>query len=428
MYVRCTIPCEIYTIGPNQKLLDVSAAFYHKGYAGHLSLPGGESFEVPTLPKLLRFARKAQGLQITLCDEQCTTETAPLADLIQTERLPDLFRMMQILGGRVCRAIRNFGATPEMPERLAEKAVEAAEIESHFRKWSPETSGDGKSWTPIFPSTLASAFASLLPPLVSRDTELSQPAEIKVFLWPDIAEALEEDREPAPEQEFYTNAIGHLRQRNLRLAVLESIICLEIVLTQFLQQHLTISGHVPPQRIKKFLSPEIGLTARLSALLNLTLHESYMADIDLDKVLKVVEWRNRVTHRTGHLPRDLRGETVEDHVWAVLSLCRLLAERRDNIAATPELKTVAEALQKRFNVLWPLIWLKRSHRVRMDISFFTAPALEERQNIFELIASEAGKLFRNRDSRFDPSGHLTIHFKEVPEKTLGWFRAGSVQT
>ncbi len=428
MYLRFMIPCNIFLCGPNKEALDVSATFAHKGYAVQLYLPGAEVFEVSSIPPLFRFARKIQGLQIILSDEPRIADTPPLIGLLHVERHSDLLRLMRRLGGRVCRAIRNFGIVPEMPERLAEKTIEAVEVETHLRKWNPETSADGESWTAVLHPREESLFRWLMAPPGSRDMELSETAEIRVFFWPDIAEALEDDKEPSAEHEFYTNAIGHLRLGNFRLAVLESIICLEIVLSQFLQQHLSVSAHVPTRRIKAFLSPEIGLHARLSALLNLTLHKSYMADIDLDKVLKVVEWRNRVTHKTGHLPLDLPDNIVEDHLWSVLSLCHLLAERRDDLTATPELRTIAEALQNRFKVLWPLIWLKRSHRVRMDISFWTAPAAEERQSVFELIVCEAGKLLRNRDPRFDSSTHLTIHFTEVPEKTLGWFRAGSVQT
>jgi len=317
---------------------------------------------------------------------------------------------------------------PELPERLAEESVSPADIETRLGKWCPETSTDGHTWSELLPPT-SRPFAALFASALSRDMEFSQRAELKVFLWPDIVEALEDDKEPPPEQEFVTNSIGHLRQKNFRLAVLESIICLEIVLTQFLLQYLTVSVGVPARRVKQFLSPEIGVTARLSALLNLTLHESYLEDVDLDKVMKVVQWRNEVVHKTGRLPVGIREDTLEDHVSAVLSLVALLAERRDNVAAGPELKKITEALRGMGDrhIFLVQIWLKRSHRVRMDIEFFSAPEPGDRRDKLEGLAREAGELLKARDPRFNGSEHLTIHFKEVPGKSVAWFRAGSLE-
>lgn len=44
------------------------------------------------------------------------------------------------------------------------------------------------------------------------------------------------------------------------------------------QPPVCVSAGVPKERINNFLRPELGLTARLSALLDLTLHKSYLED------------------------------------------------------------------------------------------------------------------------------------------------------
>lgn len=376
--------------------------------------------------------RRAHGLQMVLSDPKDRMEVQSLATLLAPDRRSHLLKFIRRLGGRACRAIRNFAVVPELPERLRENITDKKEIDSHLQKWRPEFSEDGESWEDVlkqeespFSGLLAEIMAGAVLPL-PRDEEFPETAELKVVFWEDVAEALEENKEPAPESEFITNAIGHIRRGNFRLAVVESIISLEIVLTQFLKVHLRVSAKVPDKRIDRFLTPEIGLTARLAALLNLTLHESYLEDIDLDKVLKVVGWRNDVVHKTGKLP-DAREEVLTDHIWAVVELVRLLAERRDNIAASPELKRITDTLRKKYEgeISYALIWLKPSHRVRMDIVMYSGGSNEPdfRARVEKLVADSA-KLLRERDSRFDEHKHLTIHFRTFTENTLGWFHYG----
>src|SRR5690349_11986639 len=82
-------------------------------------------------------------------------------------------------------------------------------------------------------------------------------------------------KETAPEDEFLTNTRWHIRNGNLRLALVDSVIGLEIVLARFLDSYLRVIKSVPDSRIRKFIKPDLGITARLAAILDLTLHESY---------------------------------------------------------------------------------------------------------------------------------------------------------
>src|SRR4029450_5705664 len=122
---------------------------------------------------------------------------------------------------------------------------------------------------------------------------------------------LQDDLPVPPEQEFTTNVLEHLKANNLRLAVLEAIIGLEIVLTRYLRAFLRAYQGTPEDRINKFLSPDFGLTARLSGVLDLTLNETDRREFDLTKVMTVVSWRNKVTHGEGRLPTAPRDEVAD---------------------------------------------------------------------------------------------------------------------
>ena len=121
--------------------------------------------------------------------------------------------------------------------------------------------------------------------------------------WPTIVEAIQDNLESPPEQEFITNALEHLKVRNYRLALIESIICLEIVLTQYLKAFFSINKQIPEKRINNFLNPNLGLNARISVLLNLCLDERDIESVNFTNILRAINRRNHIIHKTGNLAR-----------------------------------------------------------------------------------------------------------------------------
>jgi hypothetical protein len=227
--------------------------------------------------------------------------------------------------------------------------------------------------------------------------------------------------------EFFTNAMGHFRKKNFRLAVVESIVCLEIVFTQFISNYLSISVKVKKENLQRFLSPELGLTARLSGLLHLTLHESYLKEIDFDRVLKVVEWRNKIIHKTGRLPSGIDEDTLQKNTSAVFSLINLLAERRDNVIASSELNEIKDVLRRKADMMWPGIWLKSRHQVRIDFDLFSKKESPDYREKLENLVKETIELLKKRDPRFDPIQHLTVCFKNIPSGSKVWYENGKLR-
>lgn len=425
MLFRFRIPCDVYLVASDPDGLAMSARFAHRTYGVSLSFPGGEVVELEGQPTRSRFVRKAEGLELTLDDTDLGPRDVALSDLVQANRHSDLLRLLENLGTTVCRAIRNYAAVPELPERIVWEAAGAKETEEHLRRLSPHISGGDGSWAAILPDTTDSLLASMLGFLATRDIHFTESSQIEAQGWPQVLEALEDGKDPTPEQEFVTNAMGHLRRRNLRLALLEAIICLEIVLTQFLKAHLTILTGVPESRAKKFLTPEVGLTARLSALLNMTLHESYLKGVELEKVMKAVEWRNTIIHKTGRLPVGITDATLEEGIKAVLALALMLAERRDHIRAWPELSKIRDLIAEKAKIFPPSIWLLRNHFVRMEIQFMPSVEALDYPLTCEALSREAVTLLKQRDTRFNQEIHLYIDFKVIGEGTVGWYYGGS---
>ena len=426
MFLRFITLKGIFLVGHSREAIsDISVNFDHQGYKVQISFVGGEVHEEQSLPRHSRCFRVPEGLQFMLNDEGNRAVT--IADLLQVEKRSNLLLLIREIASRVFSAIRNFAIVPELPESLPRGVTEGENVEAELLVWSPETSNDGNSWTPLDLPKNFLLLALLLTDISTSVTRCREHTTLRVELWDNVVEALEDNKQPPPELEFYTNAMGHLRQHNFRLAVVESVICLEIVLAQFLKEHLTISAGVDKKKIGDFLIPEFGLTSRLSGLLNLTLHESYLQNIDLDKVLKVVKWRNGVIHKTGRLPSNIPEDILERGISAVLSLSRLLAERRDNVIATPELRKIKEALKQKTKMGWPQIWLESGHRVRIDLELFSrSDSINYREQLDTLVEESSEKL-KARDPRFDPGKHLTIYIKSIFDGSTVWFRNGSLQ-
>jgi hypothetical protein len=425
MFLRFTLLKGIYLIGYSPEALDVSASFGHKDYAIRITFPGGEVTELPEAPFDSKYFRKPDGLEFVLDDKD--TRGVPLVDLIKIDNYSALLLLMRAIASRVFNVIRNFGIVPGIPEVLPIKLEKGENLEAEVLNWIPEISTDGESWTPLPRSKGFDLLLLFVTSKFSRAARFSEDTELNVALWADIVEALEDNKGPPPEMEFFANAMGHFRKKNFRLAVVESIVCLEIVFTQFISNYLSISVKVKKENLQRFLSPELGLTARLSGLLHLTLHESYLKEIDFDRVLKVVEWRNKIIHKTGRLPSGIDEDTLQKNTSAVFSLINLLAERRDNVIASSELNEIKDVLRRKADMMWPGIWLKSRHQVRIDFDLFSKKESLDYREKLENLVKETIELLKKRDPRFDPIKHLTICFKHIPDGSQIWYQYGRLR-
>ena len=116
---------------------------------------------------------------------------------------------------------------------------------------------------------------------------------LSVNRWQDIEQGLVEGLKPKPEQEFLTNSLQHLREENLRLALIEATVCLEIVLSQTIQLHLQVKRSFSKKRIEAVLN-NVGLTSRVGLLVESIFALNERSGLQLDKVLQAINWRNKI--------------------------------------------------------------------------------------------------------------------------------------
>ena len=301
--------------------------------------------------------------------------------------------MLVKITNRFVLAVRNIGIVAYASPFLLSKGSE----ESRLREWRVEKSLDGRTWEHVYqPNALLEALSHIQMP---RDY-------LNISNWPFIEEAILENAEPSPENEFLVNALEHLRKENRRIALLEAIVCLELVLTQFLRAYLQEEKGFPAKSIKDVINANLHLSTRVKLVLPLVMSNEERNSFDFEKVATAIKWRNEVVHQTGHLPPNVPRERLTDVIAAVLSLCLMLGQRRDHLVAAPELSELAQKLGQIHNIAAPTIQVGRSHRLSVRCDLLTALSKDELNTIRENFI----KLRLEKDQLFKSERHLLMAF------------------
>lgn len=411
MRLRFTVPLVAYITGPSPDSLNLTARFRTPDVSVVVTLarpPLHEPLEAPELPAHSRYFIQSSGIRFEL------DELAPAAGflriLVGEAARANLVTLLVGIANRTLIAVRNFGIVPH----VSEIRPEPDEVEQLLRGWQVQVDRESADvWEDLVPPPAdlgALAWLALRP-----STDPEPRPEIRATAWPDIAEAIEDALTPSPEREFLTNAVEHARIGNLRLALLEAIICLEIVLSQFLHEYLSRAKGLSQTQISSFLTPKVDLSARLAGLLDLTLQAGELEGIDLAAVRSGVRWRNKITHETGHLPKGVSDEQVRASIVNVLSLAQFLGRKRDQLTAAPELHQLSQRLASELGVLAPRIDVFPSHRVWVEFLFILPGNVPNEDRLNEIVLHTAGRL-RERDGRFDADQHLFVRFLSLPQK------------
>lgn len=418
MKLRLKVRFSAYIVASKPEALELNTAFEHPPFQVKLCLTGQEPLSSEELPEEERHFRQATRIIFELSPLQASQHApSEMKELLVPDQRLRLVRLLVSVVNRVLRGIRNFGTVIH----IAEIRFTEDEVEPLLREWDAEVSLDDEEWQPLiepkstFWETLKTAYMPRHP-----------MGQLRSARWPDIEEAIQDELEPNPEQEFLTNAIEHIRLRNYRLALLEAIVCLEIVLSQFLENYLLINKGFSRNRVKKVLGKDVGLTPRVGLLLDLVLTPDELKSLSIGDALKAINWRNTVVHKTGHLPPGLSDNEAQDCIFSVLHLADVLARKRTQIVASPESKEVAQFIALAFKVPLPAISLVRHHRRVVHFQFFISdefPSEEKMKEIAEVVA----RRIQERDSRFKPEEHLYIRFSDFPQKTIAVWSRGILE-
>lgn len=266
--------------------------------------------------------------------------------------------------------------------------------------------------TDVFEPPKGTGFSSLL-----TDFESAPGAFFLTTYAPQVREMLEDNRPIEPEDEFLINSLEFLNKRNLRMAIIESTIALEIAMSRYLPIALAKKG-VSAKAIKDFLSPELGLNKRITAVLPLL--ESF-DKIDFLKVRGLVRNRNRIVHITGYLDPSITHAEIEEQIGATENLIARLRHLRLNTELEPEKKKIADKMLAIPGVLGIDTTLRSDHKVYFEVTVSSTEPSDPKQIIDELMISA-----KERDARFDKKDHLFALVRNVAGAVLAAFASNAL--
>ncbi len=307
MKIYFTVWANIYVIGKNPGEY-LRAEFEHNAYQVSVLVQAKDLYLEKDL--LIGFTRSTI---IELSDENSNR----LESLLQPSSATPLLKLLTDIRNRVVNVIRNFGSTTHIPILKPDFKNPKACLQA----WDAHFSSDGKSWNKLVEEDIHSTDFHALSGF------MNVPGNLRADKWPIIEDALRTGKIAKPEQEFLTNAQEYLEINNLRLALIEAIIGLEIVLDEFLIRKLQLSSEWIDELISR-----IGLSRKVDKHLKLTLSQDDFNSVKVSQVLRGINWRNQVMHRVGDLPDAVDPVQLKESILSIINLCNLLAKKREEIA------------------------------------------------------------------------------------------------
>ncbi|MGB7292048.1 MAG: hypothetical protein WBD99_07750, partial [Thermodesulfobacteriota bacterium] len=174
--------------------------------------------------------------------------------------------------------------------------------------------------------------------------------------------------------------------------------------------------------------PQFGILPRVSVLLDLVLDPSEMTNINIHNVKTAMNWRNKVIHKTGHIPRTIPQDLLRRNIVDVLKLVRLLGRKRDQIEGSPKLQRIGHNLSQKFGLPVPTILRLPRHHILVDFYFILQTDLpSDIDGVLKSIAAEASCIFAQEDTRFNACEHLYIRFLVFPQQVTARWRSNKVE-
>lgn len=395
MILRLNIPFHGIIDSPVESTLKPTTQFAHKSYKVKVSFRVGK----PVQTFLDEPNRQYRSLDLLRLEISGGTGAQSIEELTTGDNPAPLAAALRPIVNRVFRCVRNFGFITELEEFRTN-----AQLSGEFpAEWNPESTEDRKTWLPLFPTYRSPLYKVLL------GIPRKESRRIREERWPYIEEAMQDDLEPGPEREFLTNSIQHLGKSNFRIALLEAIICLEIVLNGFLRLYLSVSCGLSKNRIDRTLDNHLGLTSRVGLILEIVLSKEEKKAAKIEDVLRAINWRNEIVHKTGRLPSSIAEESLKDSIWATLELAQVLAYKRDDLACKPDEIAMAYEISKTHGVDVQKIKFLGNHRVTVQVHSGSGKQTLTDTAIDGIVVDISARC-KKKDNRFVPSSHLHITF------------------
>ncbi len=416
MKLKYKIPVELIVISRSKDGIKSNINFNHDDFTITINLIGSQIFEQKS-QEIWPYSQNFNTFEFIVQDFDKSKDR--VSKLITENSREQLSSLLISINNRAIFAFRNFGTACGMHEFNAIND----NPEYYLDKWDVEYTNDDKTWIRLIDKYKGEILIKIVREDISLEflnKNIMSSEKIS-----EIEESINEKYIPNPEQEFLTNSLEQFKNNNFRLSLIESIMALEIILNQCIRKYLLLKLNLEKLKIDKFINPQLGLTARVSVLLNIILTKEKISEIDIDKILKAVNWRNNIIHTTGNFPNNLDIEVIKNHIVEVWNLVKILSQYYSKISAEPELDQIAKSIEKKPHIKCPTIeyidrhtvWIRFIHLIDL------VPEIEiVNEAIIRII-----KIFEEKDKYFNAKENLIVDFQQVDQIKHRWQKGDFVE-
>lgn len=364
--------------------------------------------------------RNCEYLTITIVDFK-----DKLKLLITSGELKEILELIILIANRCIRSLRIYGWVTNLHE--FNWNLDSNDLENRLLYLNVETSEDGKNWQRLIKEYSHSSYLSFL----FSSKVIEENSQLYMFNWEGIKESIQDDscvkrEKEVNEMEFVINAIENLRKDNIRTALIESIIGLEIILTKYIKGYFKIIKRYNREEIGTLLEPNFGLTRKILLIPELTFEEIELHKINLKNILTAIKWRNNIIHKTGDFPLGVNKKYKIEIISELINFIHLLELKVIQITALPKISEIIKYIIDKHNILKFSIEKQRNHMINIQFYNTQKEGLWKEEKINN-INNDLFEQLKIIDKRFDPKEHFLAIYTQKPNNVWAVFAKGSLK-
>jgi hypothetical protein len=326
MFLEFNLPIRINLFSSEKENLNnTSINFNYEKYNCFLKLKSEKDIIENKEKEKIIYTRNYHGISIMIEDNSKGT----IENFVKEQSMAQILKLINLLSNRCLLVFRNYGNLTKVKEfSLQLDSKDIGQFKSFFmmlnikisKKNNNEYEKILKHWG--FKIDISKEFTSSW--LQKSYFNVYGEEGLGYNIWLEIKVALENNLEITEERYFFVNSLEHIYNNNIRLAVIETVISLEITVTKYLKDYLKFKN-IPNARIGHLINSHIGIYSMVSVLLDLSIEEEIIKHIEIDKVLKLINLRNDIIHNNKQIPKESskRNEII-NQIQISHGLCNLL--------------------------------------------------------------------------------------------------------
>jgi len=338
MFLKFNLPIRInLTTNEKECFNNTFINFNYEKYNCFLNLKSEKDIIENNEKEKITYTRNYHGISITIEDNSKDT----IENYIKEQSMVQMLKLINLISNRCLLVFRNYGYLTKIKEfflQLDSKHIE--QFKSFFMMLDVEISKNNnneyekilKYWD--FKIEFFEEFTIGL--TQESYFNIYKKEYLEYDTWLDIKDALENNLEITEERYFSVNSLEHISNNNIRLAVIETVISLEIAVNKYLKNYLKFKN-IPNDRIGNLINSKTGIHSMVSVLLDLTIEEEVMEHIKIDEVLELITLRNDIIHKNKKIPKEpSKQKEIFGQIASAIVLCKLLfgfCNKRINIKA-----------------------------------------------------------------------------------------------